>query len=164
MPKSQTSDKKIKILERQLNALSLRRQGGDYETIATQMRSLPDVSPKYNRSQAYKDVRAALDRLIKETKEEAEHYKRLQLERLDEIFVGVYQHAIKGDATAISRVLALMEKMDMYHGISTSNTSSAPRGASVSVTTSGGTTEQIKITEVLVELHGDPHRTDPNEE
>lgn len=149
--RSQTSDKKIKLLERQRNALDLRRQGGDYETIAAQMRSLPDVSPNYNRSMAYKDVRAALKRLIDETNEEAEHYKRLQLERLDEMFVGIYPHATKGDATAISRILTLMDKMDFYHGINAASSSSGPRGASVSVGVSS-TNEPVKITEVLVEL------------
>jgi hypothetical protein len=98
-PGSQTSVKKMKTHEKQIQALQLRRAGAGYEEIARQV-------GYRNSSGAYKAVRAAL---LKTLQEPSEDVRKLELERLDRLMLGIWPAAIGGNLEALDRVLKIMK-------------------------------------------------------
>lgn len=105
---------KLAIAERRRIACELRKQGGSYRVIATQMKQMPGISPNYSEAQAHRDVTAELQRITAETAEIVEDMRRLELERIDELFALLYARAKKGDYAALDRVLTLMDKRGRY--------------------------------------------------
>ena len=98
-------------------ALELRKQGGTYRQIAEQLRAVDGVSPDYSEAQAYRDVTAELERLNLRLAEEAGSVRRLEVERIDELWAVLYPKARKGDYAAFDRCLSLMEKRARYLGL-----------------------------------------------
>lgn len=98
-------------------ALDLRKQGGTYRQIAEQLREVDGVSPNYNETQAYRDVMAELGRLNARLAEESTAVRRLEIERIDDLWAILYPKARKGDYAAFDRCLTLMEKRARYLGL-----------------------------------------------
>jgi hypothetical protein len=101
---------KVTIAERQVKALTLRKQGASYRNIAEEMKKIPGTSPRYGADQAYRDVMAALHRLMEKQTELAKENLRLDLERLDVLFVKPYEMAKKGDLFAIKACLDILDR------------------------------------------------------
>lgn len=100
-------DRKLAILERQLEALRLRAAGHSYDQIAEQLGYA-------SRCGAYKAVRSVMNKMRQEGAEEA---RALELERLDQLLEGVWGKAIKGQEKAISAVLRISERRARLMGL-----------------------------------------------
>jgi len=137
------SPAKVKVAERRRKALALRKQGGSYRQIADQLRKLEGISPKYSVGLAYRDVMDELKKLNAECAEEAEAIRRLELERLDELFAHYYPKAVKGDYASLDRILAIMGQraryLDLYAAAKIAGPDGGPIQAQVTahVTTEG---------------------------
>lgn len=101
---------KVKRIERQNMALELRKQGASYRKIADQLKKMNKVSPKYNEHGAWKDCMDALKVMMEKQEELAKENLRLDLERLDEMFVRLYDNAKKGDTFSANTVLAILDR------------------------------------------------------
>lgn len=98
-------------------ALELRKQGGSYRQIAAQLRVAEGVSPKYSEGAAYADVMAALKKLNERQGEVANEVRRLELERLDEMFSAFYPKAVLGDEGALQACLNIMRQRASLQGL-----------------------------------------------
>lgn len=92
----------IKRQERRRAAIELRRAGLSLRAIAQRIQTEFGL-PKYNHSAAAADIKAALDQLIESTNLSTEHYRALELERLDVASVAISGQVMKGDVNAIDR-------------------------------------------------------------
>jgi hypothetical protein len=95
---SKRSPRAIRIHKRQQQVLDLRLQGYAYEAIAKHV--------GISKSQAERDVIAAMDAIIREP---AERVFAMEMRRLDEMLAGHYNAACTGDATATSACLRIMQ-------------------------------------------------------
>jgi hypothetical protein len=111
------SPKKISIAERRLMALELRKQGGTYRSIAEQLRNTEGVSDKYNGKQAYVDVKTVLNEIATQMSETAKDVLTLELERLDDLWVNVYEWATQGDTPSLHACLSIMDRRTRLLGI-----------------------------------------------
>lgn len=107
----------LKLAERRLIALELRKLGGSYRKIAEQMAEMEGISPDYSESQAYRDVMACLKELREKREEESANVLRLELERVDDLWAAYYPKAKKGDYAALDRCMTLMDKRARYLGL-----------------------------------------------
>ena len=110
MAGGQASAYKIKLAERRLIALTLRKQGGSYRAIAEQMRQMEGISPRYSFRQAHADVTACLRELLAKRQDLAEEYFALELERLNDLLAVWYPKARKGDPLATQMVLNILDR------------------------------------------------------
>lgn len=108
---------KLRVTERRIMALELRKQGGSYRQIAATLREVDGVSSKYSEGAAYGDVITSLRELNSRTAELAEENRRLELERLDELFSVYYERALKGDTFALQACLSIMGKRAALLGL-----------------------------------------------
>lgn len=99
---SKTSIRKIAGVEKRQRAVSLRRGGASFDQIAKTMNC--------SRTMAYKMVSCELQKLAEETKEETGHLRLLELERLDRIFIPVYDGALGGDLPSVDRCLKIIDQ------------------------------------------------------
>ncbi len=106
---SKTSKRKIKSLEHERDALSLRIGGARYAAIGDAL--------GMTEAGAAKAVYRALDRIRSEIRESADQYIQLQLERLDKMLLGVWPEAVKGRYGAIDRVLKIEERRARLLGL-----------------------------------------------
>lgn len=97
---SKTSVRRLSAVERQLQALDLRKTGASYPQIA---RALGYKSP----SGAFQAVNAALERVVREP---AEEVRALELERLDRLQFAAWPAASQGDVKAIDAILRIMKR------------------------------------------------------
>lgn len=100
---------KIKILERQRQALQLRKNGVSYRLIGDQL-SISHV-------QAQRDIKAALELSRKDVRQEAETYRALELERLDDMLFNINNQVRSGHLGAIDRALKIMERRAKLLGL-----------------------------------------------
>lgn len=107
MPESNTSPRRIAAVERQLQALELRKTGASYASVAKQ---LDYRSPQA----AYEGIKSALRRTVQEPSDEV---RQLELERLDTLLSGLWDDAQRGDCDAIDRVLKIMARRAEYLGL-----------------------------------------------
>ncbi len=149
--KDTTSPRTVRLEMRENVALNLRMQGGGYRIIAATMRDggVEGVPKGYNPSMAFKDVIGALNRLNSQYAEQADAYRRLELERLDVMWAAMWPYAEKGDAMAIERCLRLMGQRARYIP-NLYVEEKSPKGV-ISVGVSGSSGPPT-ITEVLIEL------------
>lgn len=103
----QGSPEMIVVRERRRQALQLRKAGASYEQIADQLGFA-------NRAAARKAVVTELDRVVKEP---AQEVLTMELQRLDQLLVGLWPRAIKGENGAVDRVLKIMERRAKYLGL-----------------------------------------------
>lgn len=97
------------ILQRQLQALELRKQGLTYRDIGDKL------SISYQ--QAHNDVNAELKRLATLTLESAEGLRQLELERLDMLIKGLEPMARVGNPRAVTAYLRVMERRAKLLGL-----------------------------------------------
>jgi len=127
---------KLNRYERQIAALNYRKRGLSYRQIAANMAKNPQVDePKYSEAQAYRDVMHALEFLNKQRAEEAELYRRLELERLDTLWVEYFKRASKGDVLSVNVCMTILDKRIRLLGLAAPvrQEISAPGGGPVQV-------------------------------
>jgi len=100
MSESKTSEKRLEAVERQRQALELRKAGLGYQAIADQ---LGYKSP----SGAYAAIRAALKATIQEP---ANEVRAMELARLDDLLHGIWSAAVGGNVLKLDRVLGIMKR------------------------------------------------------
>jgi hypothetical protein len=99
---------KIAAVERQREALALRKAGTTFQSIA-------DTLGYGNRSSAADAVTKALRETIPQ--EEADELRRLENVRLDALFEPMYAQAVEGDGLAVDRCLRIMERRANLSGL-----------------------------------------------
>lgn len=105
---STTSPRRIRAVEeKQLNALEYRKMGYSFAQIA-------DALGYKGPQGAHEAVQAALKRIIREP---AEDVLRLELERLDALFMKPYQSALAGDLQALAGCLSVMGRKARLLGL-----------------------------------------------
>ncbi len=97
---SKTGVRRLSALDRQMQALDLRKSGASFAAIA---QALNYASP----SGAHKAVMSAIKKVLREP---AEEVRTLELERLDRLQMAAWTKAIKGDLRAIDAVLRIMKR------------------------------------------------------
>lgn len=111
------SAQKLAATERRALALALRKQGGTYRKIAETLRGREGISPNYSEGVAYKDVMTELQRLNAENAEAAEEVRRLELERIDELWQVYFAKAKTGDYASFDRCISMMERRARLVGL-----------------------------------------------
>jgi len=119
MAKSKGHPDYLVAAERRASVFHLKKQGLTYRTISKAMiEKYPGRLPKgYDERYAYKDVMAVLDKLNKEIKADAEQVRRMELERLDNMFVKNFTRAVKGDPKAVLSCMRIMDRRSRYLGL-----------------------------------------------
>lgn len=100
--------------------LRLRRKGKTYRAIAAAALAEfgPDRLPNgWDCRYAYMDVKRELDKLREVVGEHAEDVRQLELLRLDAMLDGLWERARAGKATAVDRVLKIMERRARLLGL-----------------------------------------------
>ena len=104
-----TSAQNCKAKDRQVDALSLRKQGLTYSAIAEKL--------GVSKASAVAYVQKALKELAEECKEEAEQVRDLELARLDDLYVVAAKRVAAGSEPAIDRCLRIMDRRARYLGL-----------------------------------------------
>lgn len=97
---SKTDQSAVAAVEKQRQALELRKAGVGFGDIAERL-GYADASG------AYRAVKTALKKTLQEP---ADEVRRIELERLDRMLLGLWPKATKGDTWAVDRVLRIMER------------------------------------------------------
>ena len=100
---------KITTAERREKALKYRKAGMTYKQIGEQL--------GISFQAAHKLVISALDEITKKINEEADQLRTLEVERLNTLFLSMYNKAIKGDHGAVDRCLRIMERRARLLGL-----------------------------------------------
>jgi len=109
MSESKTSAKKLTALEREHEALALRRSGKTYDLISQQLGITPQG--------AHKAVVRALGKLNAQVVEGAEQLRSLEVQRLDALFDQMYAQAARGNQGAVDRCIRIMERRAKLLGL-----------------------------------------------
>lgn len=99
---SKSSGRRLGSTERKQKSLELRKAGASFQAIGDAL--------GVSRQQAHRYVTAALESIRKETAEEAENLRTIELERIDSLFLECYSAAKKGDLPAVDRCVRLSER------------------------------------------------------
>ncbi len=92
--------------KRMAEALEYRKVGVSYRDIAEAMHISVSTAHQYV-ADALKDI----------TREPAEQVLALELDRLDQLLMGIFTQAASGDTFAIDRALAIMARIEKLHGV-----------------------------------------------
>jgi hypothetical protein len=109
MAESKASRRKIAAAERRVKALELRKAGKTYREIGRAL--------GYSEQRAHKLVTAELSRLNAQRVEQAKEVTRLELERLDALWAGVWTQAKRGNGAAVDRALSIMQRRARLLGL-----------------------------------------------
>jgi len=112
----------LKATERRARIFALRKAGANYREIvaALQAELGADSLPKgYGAREAHRDVTRELARLHRETGSDVVDVVTMELERLNALFLGIWQRATSGDLNAIDRALRIMQRMAELQGVIT---------------------------------------------
>lgn len=101
--------KQAAACERRVRALELRKAGHSYREIGRQL--------GISHVQAEKDVTRVLAELNAQATETAESWRRLELERLDALWVGIWRQALSGHPLAVASALKIMERRAKLLGL-----------------------------------------------
>lgn len=104
---SRHSVRRIESVEKAAQALDYRKMGASYAQIAEK---LEFASPQA----AWDAVERALKRTLQES---ADEVRKLELTRLDSMFLGVYPNAVRGDLMAINSCITIMNRRAKLLGI-----------------------------------------------
>lgn len=107
MAESKTSVRRLEALERQLQALELRKAGLSYPVIA-------DKLGYASASGAYQAVESAIQKVLEEP---AEKVRKMALSRLDSFMLSIWPKLREGDLTAIDRALKIEERRAKLLGL-----------------------------------------------
>lgn len=111
-----TSQKALKIAERRLMALTLRKSGASFQLIAENVSRVMGIE-NYNKSRAYKDVAAILGELKETTRVEAASFQQLELECLEMAMLAVSPQVRAGHLGAIGQWVRLLESRRKLLGL-----------------------------------------------
>ena len=75
------------------------------------------LDPKMTKQAVNQRLNRVLESLKGETVENAQHYKNIQAERIEDMIRAVYPKALKGDTAAVDRVLRCMEREAALKGL-----------------------------------------------
>ena len=106
--------------KRMREALDYRKMGVSYRDIAASMHISLSTAHEYV-SDALKEI----------TREPAEQVLTLELDRYDQLLMGIFTQAAAGDTFAIDRALAIMARIERLHGVE------APKEADAAAETQG---------------------------
>lgn len=106
---SKTSKRRIAAKERWTWALSLRRRGMTFERIGQEMGC--------SKQMAHNMVSRAMAELREKCHEEAAAVRELELQRLDEMFLVVFEQAEGGHLEAVDRALKIMDRRAKLLGL-----------------------------------------------
>lgn len=109
MPSAKTSPIRARTIERQKQALELRRMGLGYEAIAAQI--------GIGKSQAHRLVAAGMDDAREQIAADADVLRAAEVSRLDGMLQGLWPRARKGDVAAVDRVLKIGERRAKLLGL-----------------------------------------------
>jgi hypothetical protein len=109
MGHSQRSKALTKSRLAELEAINLRKAGLTYENIGKELGYTPQG--------AWKLVKRALNRVILKTMENAEEYRQVELQRLDELWSSVYPLALKGHLKSVETCLKIMQRRAKLLGL-----------------------------------------------
>ncbi|MBP6096147.1 MAG: hypothetical protein KA451_08275 [Methyloversatilis sp.] len=107
--KSKTGAEAVTTAQSEEQALDLRRSGASYREIAKAL----DMSL----GNAHRLVKRALNRNLAKCEEIAVEIRTLELDRLDALQTFLWEKAKKGNATAIDRILKIMERRARLLGL-----------------------------------------------
>ena len=137
------SPKRIASRVKRQQALSLRRAGVPFETIAERV--------------GYKDRRSAQRAVEKELEdhsaEDVHIVRKMEVERLDALLLSMWRKAINGDGMAVERVLRIMERRSRLQGLD------APIRQQIEVISESVLDEEIaKLTEKIAAREAEQQR------
>ena len=104
---SKTSPRRIRVRERQAQALELRKAGASFDQIAAQL-------GYHSKQAAHFAVKTGLAAIIREP---AEELRALDLRRLDQILLVLWRRVQEGDLAAIDRVFKALERRAALLGL-----------------------------------------------
>jgi hypothetical protein len=99
--------KAIEATERQRKAIELRKSGVGFQKIA-------DTLGYKDHTGAYRAVKAGLKKTLQEP---ADELRAMEVERLDQMLLGLWPKATKGDTWSVDRVLRIMERRAALLGL-----------------------------------------------
>jgi hypothetical protein len=107
---AKTSVRRIKTTEKTLKALTLRKKGFNYTKIGEELGCARQTACRY--------VLSELEILADKCREEAEHVRALELQRLDDLYTKAWDLVDAGGSeTAIDRCLRIMERRSKLLGL-----------------------------------------------
>ena len=104
---SPLSPRRLNVADKRRKALELRKAGASFESIAQELGFA-------NKGGAYKAVMSALDNTVREPVNEV---RKLELERLDRLFLAVWPPALKGDGKSLDRCLQIIRQRSSLEGL-----------------------------------------------
>lgn len=119
-----TSRLVVGATERRSMAVELRKAGMSYNNIATAIIShfgAENLPKHYDARYAYSDVLRVLEHTRAEMFEDAQTIIELELERLDELMMALWDSAISGNLKAVDRVLMIMQRRAKMLGLEKTN-------------------------------------------
>ncbi len=109
MGESRTSARRVAQAERRLKAIQLRKTGQHYAAIGAEL--------GISEAGAFLLVQRELHRLNEHTAEAVVELRRLELERLDAMLLGLWAEASTGAYLSVDRVLGIMERRAKLLGL-----------------------------------------------
>jgi len=107
--RNKTSVKTIKVAERRAQAFEMRKAGANLKTIAAALGvSIPAV---------HKYLTTAIAQLHQKAEIDIEQYRKTELERLDDMTLGIWDKARTGGLQAIDRVLKIQRRRAKLLGL-----------------------------------------------
>lgn len=113
MGRSKTNGQLIETAERRNFVLRLRKSGATLREIANQAQQYfgADQLPQgWDSLYVAKDIKRELERVKAERDESVDEIIALEIERLDRLFMAMWQRALQGDEKAIDRCLRIMQR------------------------------------------------------
>jgi hypothetical protein len=104
---SPTSSRRLEALGKQRQALAMRIAGASFDEIA-------DALGYADRGGAHKAIMAAIERTLPES---AAQVRKLELKRLDRLWLAVWDAATKGDLQAVDACLRIMKRRADFEGL-----------------------------------------------
>ncbi len=107
---AKSSVRRIRTTEKTLKALELRKRGMNYTQIGEKLGCARSTACRY--------VLSELENLADKCREEAEHVRALELQRLDDLYTKAWDLVDAGGSeTAIDRCLRIMERRSKLLGL-----------------------------------------------
>ena len=109
MPRSKMSKSTVLAAERASKALEMRMSGATYASIGSALGITTGA--------AHKAVARAMSSMSEETQANAETFRQLEVARLDQMLMGLWDKARAGDLATVDRVLRIMERRSRLLGL-----------------------------------------------
>lgn len=107
----------VRMMKMENQALELRLRGFSFEEISEEM-MIHSNNPKYSAIElTAKMVRRALNRIRKQTKENAEQVRDMELMRLDTLWLSQQKKVLQGDSRAVEACLKIQERRSKLMGL-----------------------------------------------